>query len=363
MQSSVWFRYLFGQASAIRNLAAERRTLWTGIALVFLTAIARNYDQTFIAEKPFLWFFGPLLFSVVSGSWLYVIVYGFARRGMNSGEDEKTGYWSGWRSFMGLFWMTAPIAWLYAIPVERLFDSVTAAKANVALLAVVSFWRVLLMARVMQVTTKAPFLMSLLWVLLAASVEVVIVVFLGGGFARTIMASMGGMRNSPEEEILLSAMSNAFGVAFWAVPITLVLAFVLHPNRQLIPLPKMVSGKIAWLTLTVLAVFWIAVAIVPQQELAKSVTVEKLMASGKSREALDYLSRHQPDDFAPARTLPPKPYETSLFEKLPDCFDAGTFDGRTVGEATFNSAHGRNVFSLQRPALRKEKDQNTIFRR
>src|SRR5215471_20886847 len=195
--------YLFGQRRAILELATWRQGIWAGLILVVLTGVARNYDQEFILENPLKWLLGSLLFSIVSGSWLYVVLYGwFARREMKYAEAGKPGYWSGWRLFMGLFWLTAPAAWLYAIPVERFADSLTAAKLNLALLAVVSLWRVLLMARVMQVVTAVSFWLALVWVLLASAVEVCVVFFFGGGFAKAIMSAMGGLRNSPEEDLL-----------------------------------------------------------------------------------------------------------------------------------------------------------------
>src|SRR5688572_24512649 len=120
MGFTLWFRYLMGEGRAIRELAENRKTIWTGVGLVLLTSIARNYDQTFIGEKPLLWLFGSLLFSLVSGTWLYLILYGgFVRRAAADADGNKPEFWSRWFSFMGLFWMTAPVAWMYAIPVER----------------------------------------------------------------------------------------------------------------------------------------------------------------------------------------------------------------------------------------------------
>lgn len=321
MRAVDFLKYFFGGRAAILKVAQWRGGIWAGIFLVLLTGIARNYDQTFIPENPVMWLFGPLLFSFISGSWLYIVLYGcFARREIADADGVKPNFWSGWRLFMGLFWITAPIAWLYAIPVERFFDSVTAAKLNITLLAVVSLWRVLLMTRVMQVVTSANFLMALVWVLFAAALEVCVVFFFGGGFAKRIMSSMGGMRNSPEEEILYSAMSTVFGVAFWTVPIALVIALLWRTRRVLTALPTSQPGRMPWWTLAGLAMFWVSVSIVPQRELANSVAVENLVTGGKSRAALDYLAARQPADFAPARTLPPKPYERDFFEELPACF-------------------------------------------
>jgi len=317
MRANDCLRFLVGQREAIQRVASSSAAIWTGLFLVLLTAIARNYDQTLIGENPLMWLFGPLLFSIVSGTWIYAMVYGvFARMA----EPISSG-WSRWRSFMGLFWMTAPIAWLYAIPVERIFDSFTAAQANILLLAVVSLWRVILMARVVQMTTSARFPMALVWVLFAAAVEVLVVSFFGGLFAQAIMRGMGGMRNSPEEELIYRAMSLVFNAAFIGAPVLLVIGFIWKPKGQLTQLPRIEATKLHWKPLTVAALFWIGVAIVPQRELINNVAVEKLISAGNVRKALDYLSTTAQDEFSPGRPLPPKAFERSIFDQLPACFE------------------------------------------
>lgn len=321
MQVSVWGKYLLGQSDAILKVAGSRAALWTGVVLVLMTACARSYDQTYFFENPFLWLFGPLLFSLVSGSWLYAVVYaGFARREMAASGAPKPAEDGGWVSFMGLFWMTAPIAWLYAIPVERFMDSLSAARANVALLSLVSLWRVLLMAHVLQVTSNAPFMHALIWVLFAASVEVLVVFFFGGAFARALMSGMGGMRNSPEEDIILGAMGTAFTGALWVAPISLVAAMIWRPGALLKPLPKPAKETTRWRVLALAGVAWVAVAVVPQRELANNARVERLLNENRPRDALDVLSNLRPTDFAPAKPLAPKAFETSIFKELPLCF-------------------------------------------
>ena len=320
MRPTDWLKFLFGNRAAILNVAQSSSAIWAGVALVVLTGFARNYDQTFIGENPVMWLFGSLLFSFVSGTWLYVVLYGFfARREIADADGVKPEFWSGWRAFMGLFWLTAPIAWLYAIPVERFCDSLLAAKLNITLLAVVSLWRVLLTARVMQVVTSVSFTMALVWVLFAAALEVCVVFFFGESFGKRLMSAMGGMRNSPEEEILLSAMGTAFTVAFWIVPISFLIGLLWRTLRVLTALPEPKPSRMAWWTLAGLTAFWVSVSIVPQRELEKSVAVERLITSGESRAALDFLAACQPVDFAPARTLPPKPYEREFFDELPAC--------------------------------------------
>lgn len=321
MKPSVWFGYLFGRGAAIRELAENRATIWTGIGLVLLTSIARNYDQTFIAEKPFLWLFGSLIFSLVSGTWLYCVLYGWlVRRAVADADGNKPEFLGRWRSFMGLFWMTSPVAWLYAIPVERFFDSLTAAKANLTLLAIVSLWRVLLMTRVIQFLSGVHAFIVLLWVLFAAGVEILVVFFFGGAFAKALMSGMGGMRNSPEETLIVQSLSAVFGVVFWVTPVVLILAAVIGRNSSGtdFPTPKRSEFRVGWLVM--FALLWLAAAVLPQIELSRNVQLEKLFRAGKHREALDYLAARQPTEFAPSRVLPPNAFEWEIFTELPECF-------------------------------------------
>jgi hypothetical protein len=213
------FRFVFGNADTIRAVARSRAALWTSIVLVLLTGIARNYDQTFILESP-MWLIGPLVFSFFSGSFLYLIlIRGFARRHFPQ-ENRKEKQWA---TFMALFWMTAPVAWLYAVPVERFLDPYRAAQANITLLGIVSLWRVLLMSRIMSVLFEIRSLRALAWVLLAAAIEVYGVLFLnvffGGSFSRQIFKSMAGMRNSPEEDLIGSVLGF---VGSWSWVVLLV---------------------------------------------------------------------------------------------------------------------------------------------
>ncbi len=317
MNLKIILGFLVGRADAIRDVASSKAAFWTGMALVVLTAFPRNYDQTYIPEKPLLWFLGPLLFSIVSGTWLFLISYGFcARRTMADADGNKPPLWSSWRGFMGAFWMTAPIAWIYAIPVERFWDSLTATKANLWLLAIVSLWRVLLMARVFQVVCRAPAWLSLLWVLLPAAIEVLGIVFFSESFGRRLMASMGGMRNSPEEDLIYAALGTAFMAAFWSIPVLLLLWGIWNRYGDAVEWPIRKASTFPWKLVAVLSVFWIGVAIQPQLELRRNWTLEQHIERREMRAALDYMNQYEPNDFPPARGLPPKLYEWDTFEKV-----------------------------------------------
>ncbi|MBX3746814.1 MAG: radical SAM protein [Verrucomicrobiae bacterium] len=313
MHSLPCLRYLIGHADAIRAVASSRATIPTGLLLVLLTSIARNYDQSWIGEHPFLWIFGPLLFSLVSGTWIFLVTYaGWIRRGWTS-DTRATSVWRDWPTFMGLFWLTAPVAWLYAIPVERFLDPVGAARANVTLLSLVSLWRVLLFARVIQVVSGVRYWTALVWVLVPVSIEAVaVLVPLGMGPA--IARGMGGLRHSPAETVILEAVSVATLVAMITAGISLVTAFVLPRPTRTERLPAPMADRLPGTFLAGATAFWLAAAVLVQPSARRSAQVEERVRTERYADALAFLRNHRPGDFAPARPLPPKPYEHATFQ-------------------------------------------------
>jgi hypothetical protein len=320
----ILLRYLLGNAAAIRTVAQSRAAFGTGIVLVLLTTIPRNYDQTFIGESPWRWIFGSLVFSLISGTWLYLMAYGNVRLHL-AAKESRPPHWKAWPAFMGLFWLTAPIAWIYAIPVEHFMSSLDAAQANVLFLGIVSVWRVALMIRVLHVLSGTPVWITTLWVLTAALGEVFLLTFFGGTFARALAAGMGGMRNSPEEEVIMSVLGTALSVSFWGFPILLLVSVLLNCNfdvqQKLSDLPTRNTDRMHWRWLAVCALAWIAVAILPQQQVQLNAEVDRLTAAENYTGAIEFLSLHTPDEFAPSRQLPPKPFEREVFKQLPQFMD------------------------------------------
>jgi hypothetical protein len=312
-------RYLFGNAGAIREVATNRAALWAGIWLVLLTAIARNYDQNYVSETP-MWLIGPLVFSFFSGSFLYwIVIRGFAKRHFEPTVEQQQH--AQWPAFMALFWMTAPIAWLYAIPVERFFDSYRAAQANLLLLAVVSLWRVLLMSRVLAVLLGVRFVRALGWVLVAASLEVIIVVFLGAifgpSFGRRVMAGMAGMRNAPEESLLSFAMGQVWGWSWAVFVVALVGVAVIRFRAVTRRLPRATPGKMPVVSLLTLTIVWVIVAVPAQLEQERFFRHSTLVEGEHYERALNYLGRYQRSDFPAGRRIEPNPYEYRVWRDLP----------------------------------------------
>ena len=306
--------YQFGNAESIRRVAGSKYLLPVGTLLVLITSIPRNYDQTFIGEVPW-WPLIPLVSSFVSGSFVfYVLKHGFIKEA--DGKFSRK-YWM----FLGLFWKTAPIAWLYGIPVERWMTARSAAVANLWLMGIVSIWRVALFSRVMSVIYEVPWLRTGGWVLLAASLEVAAVLFFSG-FGEAIGRGMAGMRNSPEQNLIIGVLGTVFWTAVIAVPLLLIVlksALRFPEKAKIAELPE--CNKTPWLLLLCIAVIWGALAILPQQELAKEWKYRALLEGRKPGEALAYLNTLEAKDWPPARSFRPDPYEFEVWRLFPDLME------------------------------------------
>jgi hypothetical protein len=144
--------YLIGNRAAILTLAAHPRAWVVGLVFVLSAGFAREYDGEDLLHEPWHLLL-PLAASLGSSFFLYCILYGISTFSRQDGPS----FFAAYRSFLSLFWLTAPLAWLYAIPYERFLDPLAATNANLATLALVSAWRVALMVRVAVVLMGMPF--------------------------------------------------------------------------------------------------------------------------------------------------------------------------------------------------------------
>lgn len=311
-------RYQFGERRAIEEAANNRGTLITGFVLVLMTAVARNYDQTFILESP-LWLLGPVLFSLVSGTFFFLVLYfGFIRRHLEGPQEFPAQ--RQWRTFLGLFWMTAPIGWLYAIPVERFLSSYDAAKANLILLGVVALGRVLLMGRIISVVQGMDWKRAVGWVLIPAAIEVLVTIFLGlifEGLGRRTMASMAGLRNSPESVLIETALLRTTTGAVVVLCLVSLWLNLTKFDKRVVPFPCAAKLTLPVIRLISFGLGWALIAVPAQREQARFLTHARLVKAGKYREAIDFLTHYRQKDFPASRRLEPDPYEIKVFESLP----------------------------------------------
>jgi len=201
---------------------------------VFSAAFAREYDAEYIPHRPWIMLV-PLGASLVSSFLLWCVLWLAARRA----NLTAAPFFGGYRVFLGLFWLTAPIAWLYAIPVERFMEPAEAVKANYALLAIVSAWRVFIMIRVAQVLTgRKPFAATAL-VLIYGYVVMSVALWLSPW---NVLDLMGGVRRTEVEAAHMSIVTSTSCLSILAAPLVIVwalvhLGFGVASRKPRLPLP------------------------------------------------------------------------------------------------------------------------------
>ena len=193
-------RYLAGDRGAILRIARTRGALCVGAILVLTGSVARNYDGADLVGEWKVLTHG-IGASIVNALLLYTLAYAAAR----AHRQERPRFFSGFLSFLGLFWMTAPTAWLYAVPYERFLTPVEAVNANTWTLALVAVWRVALITRVLAVIWGARYMTVLFIVLFFADAALVAGTLLA---PMPVVDFMGGMEQSPADTALVVAANR-----------------------------------------------------------------------------------------------------------------------------------------------------------
>jgi hypothetical protein len=298
-------RYLFtGSSDAIRAVAASRGAAWVGLAFVLSAGLARDYDGEYLPARP--WVLAvPFAAAVGMATILFVPVY-VGMRPTRPGQGwPRVGRTYG--AFVGLFLLTAPLAWLYAIPYERFLSPAAATAANLWTLALVALWRVGLMARVLDVMTGRGFVPCLCAVMLVADILALVAL----AYAPVpVLDFMGGLRLSDRERVVANAAMLVRAGAF----LTLVIWFFGTVNWLFfaegsalrvdeLERRRVVRGVVGLAVASVLV--WAAILPVTQPELRLRHEVEAHLAAGRFAEALAEMSRHEQREFPPQWDPPP----------------------------------------------------------
>jgi hypothetical protein len=296
--------YLLGNRRAILEIAADRSAL--GIASVFVlsAALARNYDRVSLLHEPWR-LAGPFVASLAISGPLFLTVYLFARsKGMHG-----PGICRAYLSFLALYWMTAPLAWLYGIPYERFYSLLDAVHANLWTLAVVSAWRVALLARVVSVVFDLRIRAALPLVMLVADIAALPALHL---IPLPVVQVMGGI-NPEEREIAFSALL-ATALCWASLPLWVMLAASAAYSARNKPdwrVPATADGPAKWrgaLACAVLAVVaWAAFLPFTQPEQRLAARVERAYRTAGPAAALALMSAH--DRTAFPRDWHPPPHQ------------------------------------------------------
>jgi hypothetical protein len=301
------FGYLVGRENAIREIASNRRSLIVGFLFCLSTALARHYDGKYLLREP--WFLlAPAGASLLTSSILFFFLYL-----ATSVRARKVlpGYASSYLSFLGLYWMTAPLAWLYGIPYERFLSEVDAAQANVWTLELVSVWRVILISRAVAVLTPSSFFSAFTKV----AVPAMAIVFVALSYARMPLIDwMGGVRVPPSVQPVADAYMFVILYGFFATVIGSLVwlgsLFVTSPESTLEGFRVQQAGSVGKalpILASIVILGFTAALPITQREQKLRYDVEKDLKKNQIKVALDVLASHRQNEFPPQWTPPPWP--------------------------------------------------------
>jgi hypothetical protein len=303
MRVATVIAFLFGRRQAILALASDRMALGVGALLVLSAALARNYDRASLLDEPWR-LLGPFVASLAISGLLFLTIYGLARwKGM-----ADPGIGRAYLSFLTLYWMTAPLAWLYGIPYERFLSSVGATEANLWTLGLVSVWRMVLMIRVVSVLFRLRIRAALPLVVLVADVVALTALHL---VPLPVVSVMGGI--NPEQQAVAATALLVRVVGWLTLPIWIVLVGIViyssrnEPAWQVSSTPDVPRSRRGALILTGLILLaWASLLPFTQREQLLARRVDRTYHHNGPAAALALMSAHNRFDFPPGWQPPPR---------------------------------------------------------
>ncbi len=294
--------YLFGCSKSIRKLARAPRlkTIGLGAIFVLIAGICREYDQESIIYG-FGLFIAPFFVSFAICCILRLFLLPHYRSKLN-----PNGLGSFW-TLLALFWLTAPCAWIYAIPVEEFCDPIMALKINMFILAVVVVWRVVLFNRIMKVLTGV----TTIWAVLAVAAPIVVVVTVLASLS--IVGIMGGGNRTEEQQLLMDVNGAATVVAFYgAIPLWIIYighAIWLKKSTCFEGTVKATVSPVIKVVCPIILLAAIGIMIPAQMRLGRLYEFKDLVNANKHSEALAYANQFEDWQFpATQRMYPPRQY-------------------------------------------------------
>jgi len=306
MRVSVIPRYLIGSRSAILELASSRMTILYAILFVISAAFAREYDGEDFLHEPWH-ILRPLGASLIVGTILFVPIQIVSK--LRSKEDiQRPNLETAYLTFMGLFWMAAPMAWLYAIPYERMMSPVDAVAMNLWTLSIVALWRVLLITRVISVVYGVRAWPVFFIVMFFANT---IAFILLNTIPLPVINLMGGVRHSPSDMLIATTATNlliltVLGAPIWFVGSLIGIAFVKPKWTGFISNPAPPKSRALLITAIISIVVWLPIMYFTQPEQINRHIAERLLRSDRVAEAFVIISSKERDDYPPHWNPPPR---------------------------------------------------------
>ncbi|TWU47334.1 hypothetical protein Poly51_51340 [Rubripirellula tenax] len=307
------FLALVGVRTSIhRVIHARRGWLFTGF-LVCTAALGREYDGISLLHQP-----ADLLGSFAASLLLSSVLFLWFWAGLNACKIRLVGPWKHAVVFLTGYWLTAPLAWIYAVPVESMTDEVTALRYNLTALSVVSIWRVLLFARVTSIQFRIPFAVSLFWILVPC---MVIAFFALINSIMSMVSIMGGIRLTTTQQMIVDFQGVILGGVWWSFLPVVIAAIALTVwmrrkgggRRVARTLPNVSAASWA-IPLAVLGVLIVG-AIRFQPALSLAHQVDAKLLDGSIADAIAMMDQHNEGDFP--RTWDPQPQYSMRTESKP----------------------------------------------
>lgn len=311
MRWSTPWRVLVGDRGAILEAAASRGTLLVGAILVLSASLARKYDTVDLLDQPLELLHG-FAATIVNTLALHSLIWLFAA------GPKRPPFVSSLLSFLGIFWLAAPMGWLYGIPYEQFMSAPDAVSANLWTLAAISVIRVVWVTRVLNVLWGVQTFrrgIRLFFVVMLYSDAVAIVALTTMPLPTVDL--MGGLQQPPEIRIVADTALLAGIIAVFSAPIWLfgglaVLAsggnvWTLTPAESrdgAAAAPTTRVPPAIWPALAALA-FWLSWLPIMQPPQQRKTRIESLMNSGQITRAIHELCWHQRSEYPPVWTLPP----------------------------------------------------------
>lgn len=298
--------FLCFDRESIKKVATHPGSLWIGLLFVIAAGFAREYDGEYLLAEPWHLVL-PLAASLIGCSFMVLLIFIAAWcRG-----ERKAGIALTFSTFLRCYWMTAPLAMVYGIPVERMFDPGGATQANLMLLAIVATWRVLLMIRCVHVLYDNRIFQSVVVVMLFSDVLALIALAYIPG---PIIMIMGGVRLTASEQVILSTRIWVQVLGILSMPLWIIAYGVICGGGKLANPWRLfstgvgdksvgVERRLKWAAISCIAI-WLPFLFWTQPEQQRRWQAEKLIGASDF-EGLAQLSQNNDVERFPPHWDPP----------------------------------------------------------
>ncbi len=306
--------FLAGNRVAIHQFATSYWTIAIGGLLVLSAGIARNYTRYDLQRDT--WRLAvPFGAAVASSFGLWAWLHAFAWWNQVTFDNFLEGY----ASFLGLYLLTAPLAWMYGIQVERWTYRTRAVRIRLAMLGLVAAWRVALILRVLYVLLDASgvglFFVVMMYVSMVAVIAIAVTTYRreDDDPAPLVIEFMGAMPapERRERKIINKAGCSVSVVSLLCLAFSWMVLYV-SPNNAFdswqsteLAHPKTPPSTDLWLFSVVAVVGWLSLLPKAQRQLALADRVQSICDSGQLSESLTIAIKAGPKAFPPSWEPPP----------------------------------------------------------